>query len=419
MRSIGCLVVLIGMSVAWGPLSDSRLQACQVDSAIELSGMTVSEVAEVTDPLPIDWQTETMIRLWYRSLRQPAIEFERAAQLNDRPQVRYWSEGPQEVRMRVYRVSGRLVRLEPIQLVDHTELGATHVAEIILDSGERVFAGVLAVPRLLPIAQELDQPVSVCGFFAGWAAEVDGQRVALMVAPKLSWFPRQRTQNIPLRPGHLSLATAGFDLGLLDIPRKFNRLAFQADDTWAFSELLRTIAKSPVTALEGEAPSTASGLLPILQAPDDAIGQLVEFDAQVHRVTPIDYQLADVANTPIRYYQLDLFVSIGKTSIRMRNAQGEELVFQNRFPVTVNAVRLPDSVVNGEDRQVRVRGFYYRLWSYESTMSAGKGGQFTPLVFSSSVLPIAVDTATLDVWISGLFLSLFAAIGLLVWFLRK
>ncbi len=400
-----------------------RLAAYQFDRASELSGMTVSEIAEISDSEPVKWQDEIMLRLWYRCLRQPRSEFERTLQFNDRPSPETWTNDTSNVRMRIFRIEGRLRTLRNLTELSQDELGTPAVAEIELASGQLVQVGAIAAPQLLPRNQPLDEPVAALGFFVRLSPPSDGlkDRSAIMIAPRLEWYPHRQQSSPLVSASHLKLAVAGFDLGLLDLARQYNRQSFQAEERPAFSEMLRAINRSTKThpSEQPSPPVLALGLMDVLRAPDATIGEVVSFQGNVKRVTPVDFELDDMARTKIRYYQIDLFAPIGDGKIRMRNTQGEEMVFQHRFPVTVNAVDLPAKLIQESTGPVDIEGYFYRFWNYESEQSANRGGQFTPLIFATVVTPVELQTQTLDTWLTILLLSLLGlVVGVAVYYYR-
>lgn len=430
------LRLLLAMAVL-SALPTLPLWSLQSDRASELSGMTVSEIAEVSDREPVRWDDEIMLRLWYRCLRQPHSEFERTLLANETSSPETWTNDTTNVRMRVFRIAGQLRSLRDLTELQQPELGKPVMAEIELASGQRVQVGALSSPQFLPRNQPLDEAVVALGFFVRLAPVTSGssQRTAIMLAPRLEWYPTREQSSPPVSASQLILSQAGFDLGLLDIARRFNRQPFQVEERPAFSQFLRFIdplatqpsqseyaprensprensprENHPQGIPAGKTPNTekrpALGIMDILRAPDQSIGEMVALRGNVKRVTPVDYEFDDLARTRIRYYQIDLFAPIGDGKIRMRNALGEELVFQHRFPVTVNVVHLPDKLKKEPTGPVHIEGYFYRFWNYESELSADRGGQFTPLVFATAVTPFEAQTQTLDAWLTTLLLSL-------------
>jgi hypothetical protein len=144
----------------------------------------------------------------------------------------------------------------------------------------------------------------------------------------------------------------------------------------------------------------------LLKRSGDWVGRRLRLRCQTVRITRVT-----VTNPAVRewiasdhYWQIDALGELGNVVIRIEPEDGvsEPATFENRFPVSVVTLKLPDFIETAIDpsgqafarndvlmlsRQLIVDGFFYRLWSYESDLMRRHGGgdQFGPLVMASRV----------------------------------
>ncbi len=140
------------------------------------------------------------------------------------------------------------------------------------------------------------------------------------------------------------------------------------------------------------------------------MGRYVRLDCQSVRLTRIAITSAETraAVGADHYWQLDAQGELGNIVIQIQSedADAEPATFQNRYPLSIVMLRLPDFLrqlagagpaadahqhnVLMVSRQLRVEGFFYRLWSYESDYMSHHGGgkQFGPLVMATRIVDI-------------------------------
>ena len=120
--------------------------------------------------------------------------------------------------------------------------------------------------------------------------------------------------------------------------------------------------------------------------------------------------------------KMDMYISLNDVAtIRATDKDGNEVVYKDRFPVTVHLASLPEPEKEYRHHKVRVKGFFYRLWSYQSEFAkeTNQGSQLSPLLIGFKPTVLRASTKMLDtiltiggvVFVVGLF-------GL-IWFLRR
>lgn len=254
-------------------------------------------------------------------------------------------------------------------------------------------------------SQRLDQPTAATSVVVH--ADAQG-RPQVLAAPTMSWFPATDSpQDIPsVARDWALLASQGFDVSLLGQVRSLHREPLVAADQQAFYGMLRaanTLAAKPTPApLDADAAA-------LLRGAEESIGRYVGLDCQSVRLTRVaitspDLQTAVGAD---HYWQLDAQGDLGDVVIQIESAEAdaEPAMFHNRYPVSIVTLTLPeflrrlavDSAVDAHQsnvslvsRQLRVEGFFYRLWSYDSDYMSQHGGgkQFGPLLMATRIVDI-------------------------------
>lgn len=276
------------------------------------------------------------------------------------------------------------------------------------EAGPTVYVLTTAVPRPWVTqwaeTRRLDQPTAAVGV----VVQADAQgRPQVLAAPTMSWFPAAdwSSDTPALARDWALLASQGFDVSLLEQVRALQREALVAADQTAFYGMLR--AAAALAAQRTPAPLEADAA-DLLRDAEDAIGRYVQLDCQSVRLTRIAITNPDTraAVGADHYWQLDAQGDLGNVVIQIesRDADAEPAIFQNRFPVTIVTLTLPDflrqlagggsaaaghqSNVSLVSRQLRVDGFFYRLWSYDSDYMSQHGGgkQFGPLLMATRIV---------------------------------
>lgn len=402
------------------------------EASRSLAGFELSEAALIEDGLPFTWSDEVVLRLIHRVSRMPPAAIHQLAQPLDAEQLQRLVAEPSQSRLKVFYLTARVhsVELAPPRAGELAELPQAYLCELSI-GGTPARAVVTKVPEVLIDRTDLDEPVSLFAFFVRLnnepveAHEIDrgvlerergAAPSALFVANRLSWHPQRLEARWGLDEGLCTLARFGFDVGWVDVIRRQNRRPLNRADQPALVAMVR--ATAAMDGFDPALPWEGSGidLMPLIRDPDAHIGAWVDLEGNVRRITP--WELSDDLGGPkLALLQLDLFAPLGDGSVRLRGSDGQEVVFRGRFPVTCH---VPSDLAAGESwvgRRVRVQGFFYRFWSYESALSHEQGfagGQLSPLILAVRVTPIVVDEAVVERWLTWIMMGLISLVVALV-----
>jgi hypothetical protein len=234
----------------------------------------------------------------------------------------------------------------------------------------------------------------------------DSQTAVVAVA-SLSWLA---TAGPDVPADWALLGSRGFDVSLLEGVRSRDRQELKLADSSAFYPLLQiaeTLDSSPSNGAGDAVPAPAT--LPaadLLKKSTEMIGRRVRLDLQTVRITRIAVT-EEVTKQRLQsdhYWQIDALGDLGNVVIKIDAKEGEDALFENRYPVSVATRTLPAFLLQAMNegnagtatevamvsRPVVVEGIYYRLWSYESDFMKqhGGGNQFGPLVLASRITAV-------------------------------
>jgi hypothetical protein len=202
------------------------------------------------------------------------------------------------------------------------------------------------------------------------------------------------------------LADAGVDVGLLADVMALNRKRLTAADGDAFYAMLS--ATSGIAAQNDLPPPPTFGPVKLLTDARAQVGQWMRLNVETVQITriAITEPTRRVQLGQDHYFQIDAFADLGDVVIRVETDEktdGEQAVFENRYPVSIVTLRMPEflaaesspNVVVAEiSRQVAVDGFFYRLWSYKTEYMKQFGGaeQFGPLIMAARITNTTPDS---------------------------
>ncbi|WP_233214527.1 LapA family protein [Rhodopirellula bahusiensis] len=296
---------------------------------------------------------------------------------------------------------------------------------------------------MLVVAAPLPKQVAVGDQLSGVGVSLhDGSEppaVAIAVAGNLRWRPAQ-----PESLGWQVLSEMDVDITRLPEITALSRRPLMDADSEVFFSIIGAADRA------GSMPANEEPLGPIaaamraavvevsptdlLKEPEKWMGQWIGIDVETVRWTRVSVELDDRAREvgSDHYYQIDAIGDLGNVQLKIATEDGGVVTMENRYPVTLVAAELPAFLADEKalsrtiSKPVRVEGFFYRLWSYESDFMASHGGkQFAPLLIagrwadrtSASKDPIGVS------WIGtfaavGVVASILAAL-LYAWFNRR
>jgi hypothetical protein len=269
--------------------------------------------------------------------------------------------------------------------------------------------------------EELAEPTEFSGFFAlasGTDWPTAQQQVLLFVAPRIGWFPNELSAKFRIGIGQLQLAKAGFDVGLLDNCQRQNFKPMSAEEGETFYTMLAAVNRI-ATANETTFTGSATQFLDLVTEPREHFGDLVQLEGHVKRVVPVSVDNRFQQEVGSEFYQMDMFVSLADNSQIVMGPDENKLVFRNRFPVTIHIGSLGRPIADFDRANVRVEGYFYRLWNYQSNFSeeqGATGGQFSPLIMATKIeiVPPADGNALgwLAIWVLVFVLALIIGVVL-------
>lgn len=337
-------------------------------------------------PTPLGTQTLETEGAWEAVLRDPAGQLGAWIELQGTVIEMRTMSLAAEVRRRAERDQVFLVALSPAK------------------STNRMTVCVPAVPEIWLRADPTGQSVRVRGTFLRLGPPTDGHPHALMVAPRIRWFPAKVLPELGVTAAQHQLASARFDLGWLDTMRRVNRSPLSAEEQEPFFELFAAANRlSPPTtpAALGQHPLDVPELL---QRPQVAQGEFFRFQGVARRIVRIlvDDPAAVAALGQGHYYQLDVLVPLDRRAIRMTSSDESTQsspIFEGTFPITVCVTQLGAGLIEGENLRKNVAGVavFYKLWSYPSELMARHqrhGQQVGPLLVGGWIERTPDDTVS-------------------------
>lgn len=323
------------------------------------------------------------------------------------------------VSVRVVQQRGRVQRYDsvrlPDELADVLEFDRLYRVVVRPDGDDAAPGTVQSLVRIvtpkIPSAwgagDGVGQPVQ---FTAVEVAQGEGR---WLFASRLRWYPMagegDETQGRGQVPeGWQMLAAAGVDIHALADVATRNRKPLVPEDHEAFYGVLSAASQAHADRL-ADANPTRIDALEMLKNPTEWVGRWIRFDAETARLSRVAVTSPKARQVLGRdsYWQVDAFAELTDVRVELEPSRedGEPLVFENRFPVTVAILELPEWLsqrmgraeeprgVGRVDMQmlseaVTVDGFFFRLWSYESDFTASRGGrQVGPLVLAADIRP--------------------------------
>ncbi len=193
------------------------------------------------------------------------------------------------------------------------------------------------------------------------------------------------------------LSEAGFDLQQLDGLRRRNSQPLTGKDRQPMDALLAAVDQWDQNGFGSIQPL---GLLDLLADTNDSVCRRVQMIGKVRQCLRIKADPASAdAPTPARdSFQLTIFPDLDGQKITVKSPAGDRVPY-GRFAVTVRAFKLPAGETEQSllDKRIRVDGFHYRFWRYDSVFSDQKGlqGQIGALVIGGPMAVLKKPSAAL------------------------
>ncbi len=405
----------------------SALQGAQVEIEPNARELLVDVTAADLEQLSADRVLETRHPTLVRVMRRLAqIDHGLLSRLSEKVAVPNESESPAE---RLMALTGNAKALRTVEIpADETRSTSGlkfYLVQLAHESGGTCWIASCEIPKAWNDTVPQDNPRCSCdAYFLKWINEY-GKSIPLLATRRMAWHPERVTENVSA--GRARLGQAGVDVGLLDWVEQHAGQKLERDEMMCLWQMIGKADR----ALSDPTNMPMLDIVKLLQDAPGQEGACFRLVGTVHRVTPVD-----VRNSPYaqslgieRYYQLDMFVSLGDRRINLVNKdKSNPMNFEHDFPATVVVASLPPGLKPGDEggTQVSLPVIFFRLWSYPSIMSRrvdSNGRQVAPLFVGGQVQLIAADSRQFSNTIGALVLvgsvifSLFA--GWLWWVARK
>lgn len=301
-------------------------------------------------------------------------------------------DSPAEHRADTFFLQGRASHVDlvelPREVAQRWHLGQVYRVRLDLqNSTGKVIVYTLNIPKSWQphVGKMMDERVSGHGlFFKLDGAEVTKRPLPVLLAPRIAWMPDRIDKALATTSSLLILGNLGMDVGLFDQIQ--DRQALTKDDRECFYQLLAATAGTAPTTADSRLPhNTRLAKLLGSQVQRAGRGELVSISGNVRRAVRIAIEAADIRNRfgIDHYYELNVFVN---ESVRVkRSSDDPEPTYYSTYPVVCCVAQLPAGMPEGDDvnEAIRVSGFYYKIYSYETDFTTAKGPnrrQFSPLI---------------------------------------
>ncbi|WP_068261276.1 hypothetical protein [Rubripirellula obstinata] len=251
-----------------------------------------------------------------------------------------------------------------------------------------------------------------------------------VVAARMTWHPRDAAN-----PSWQWLADHGVDIAELPGLKTRDRRPLSSADTDLFYSIMSAAAKSPPWP-----EPAAANPIDLLSDPNSLVAKFVTLPVETVQITRVS--VTDVNRQrqlgSDHYFQIDTIGDLGNVVVKIESADedagGEPAVFENRYPVSIVMLDLPDflktairvreggeAVVSDVRVQIQVEGFFFRLWSYETDYMKqfGDEKQFGPLLIAANLQNLESDSpdplgVSVIGWIAAGLIGI-SMVGIFLW----
>jgi hypothetical protein len=394
-----------------------------------LSGFESSDLFAVTDDVELDTKDAMLRQLVYLCQSLSAESLEHFLEYSKDVSDQQLNDDIQQYRFWVFQKRGRVVRVGRQKLPD--ELATPEFKEfwlLIVEDGDQTYAVVCrTVPSSWGGIESLSEPIEVTGFLFGRKQMPQfvksGESIPLFVCDRVSWFPDKESSKANLGAAQLYLASQGVDFGFLDMIRRNQKRGMLAEENRYFYQMIKaaTVAQRDPSQV-ADLPSV--GFVELITASNKHLGSVVEIEGNVRRIVavPITSKAERERLGIDQFYELDMYIPLADiATVKAKDKDGNDIEYNDRFPVTVHIPSLPEAVTEYRHNRVRVKGFFYRMWSFQSEFAkqTNQKGQMSPLIIGFEPKIYRASTQTFDTILTvgavGFILGLFA----LIFYLRR
>lgn len=305
----------------------------------------------------------------------------------------------------------------PEELIEFLNL--RQLVQLVLVNGDGTRIRVIAAP--LPKQVAIGDQLSGVGVAL---LDDEEQSTSIAVAGNLRWRPKQ-----PASLGWQVLGELNVDITRLPDIVALSRRPLMDVDSQVFFSMIGAANQAGSMSAESEplgpiaaamrAAAVEVSPTDLLKEPEKWMGQWITIDVETVRWTRVTVELDERAKQvgSDHYYQIDAIGDLGNVQLKIATEGGGSVTMENRYPVTLVAAELPEFLADEKalsrtvSTPVRVEGFFYRLWSYESDFMASHGGkQFAPLLIAGRWAD-RTPTSTDPIGVS--WIGTFAAVGVI------
>ncbi|WP_404304831.1 hypothetical protein [Neorhodopirellula lusitana] len=361
-----------------------------------LPGFDQSNLQAITWPVdaePIDvsglsqlhWDDASLAKLIYR-LNRLSDNI-----LQQRQSTSATGSGPHAEIGDAIEIDGVITELKsmpvPDELNDMLELHDLQLAKLKLDDNDFTIVAFEA----LPVELEIGDRLTGTGALIGQYPEID-----VRVAGRLHWNPAR-----PMSPAGDFLSASGVDLSRLPEVAKLDRQSLSASDSPVFFPAIGAARRVSLNRESSEVQRLRASVVDaspvdLLKSPSQFTGHWIRLRVETVRATRVAVESTERRKQigGDEYYQIDAIGDLGNVQLKLEVPDGDPVVMENRYPVTIVTATLPDFLRNAQDDSlvttktimVQVEGFFYRLWSYDSDLMTAHGGkQFAPLIVAGVI----------------------------------
>jgi hypothetical protein len=435
---------------------------------LDLAGWDSNRLAAVGDGQPLaDGEREQLLDLLRRLRSFDAADLA-AWTRNDRS-IDTIASHPDAHRGELVPLAGRVTRVTrrtlPPELAARLEMPAYFECDVVLNDDAGTATIITArVPDAWTHIDSLHEPAEAEGVFVRLLPSIGDKPVALFVSPAVAWRP-SATHPPYVSFGESVLGSLGMDVGLLDAVQQ--RQPIRAGERDAFYAMLAAakqigtqqlirLARGHLPAVRAAWTDTAESLAassiaaeqnqlmlarevvaradegkysvaPLFNQPAEQVGEVVLLDGLARRAVRVDVgTLPDGRPSNVarrfgidHYYEMEIFTDDSQNN-----------------PIVFCATELPAGFPMGESihEQVRVAGFFFKSWSYESrraaqpeavgqAKSAAEARQFAPLVIGRGpvwIQPAATADPNYTAYaLAAFFACALAGVWVIGWWLAR
>lgn len=388
-------------------------QARFSDADVALSGLEPSEAALIAASGTVQPDDEIIKRIAWR------VRKIRHSEILDGVQTgrEAWQDGNldelKRFQFQPVTIRGQVESLQQWTDFDPTAQPPFWLMDVAMENGGRVMAVVSVVPESWSKSSLPIRDVAVSGLVVApvaWAKDAAGENTSvwLIAGQRASWMPKLASEDSGLDAGVRAMAESGFDAAWLDEIRRAGSKPLTVGEREAFDSFVESTRKvSEVSWEQLISMKEVGSIVDLLKNAARATGFPMSVEGQVRRVTQL----------PGGIQQVELFVETGTRGVVVTNSSGEKLRFESRLPVTVDMPPGSKNVSPLDGKRVRVDGFVYRFWTYQSAFAEEQGaasGQTVPLVVGWRILEPDYGQETFDRTLQFMLLGLVGFIAVIV-----